>query len=314
MDLRQLRYFAVLADQRHFGRASRMLHLSQPALSRQIRLLEEEIGVRLFERHARGATPTEEALFLRERTSFLLRYAEQLKYDMLARRKQPQGPVVLGLSAGLAQLLAAPLMRAIRGRYPRVRLRIHEDFGLPLQTMLVQGSIDLAILDRQIPGAEIIFHPLLKESICLIGRPCDLKFSARRIRIRQLAKLPLIMTGIPDSGVRLEVDIAAAQAGVALNTVVEAESMQVAKRLVADGIGVTINFAAAVQAEVAAGRLLAAKIENLHSWRLLARSSVRPISRATEVMIDILCEVAQQLVRSGEWPNAVLEMREGDLR
>src|ERR1700754_2803737 len=124
MDLRQLRYFVVLATQQHFGRASTILHVAQPALSRQIRLLEEELGVQLFERHARGATPTEEALFLLERASFLLRYAEQMKQDMTARQRDPRGPVAVGLSPGLALLLAVPLTRAVHQRLPEVRLRI----------------------------------------------------------------------------------------------------------------------------------------------------------------------------------------------
>ncbi len=87
MDLRQLRYFVALATQQHYGKAAKVLHVAQPALSRQIRLLEEELGVQLFERHARGATPTDEARLLLERAVFLLRYAEQTKQDLMARHQ-----------------------------------------------------------------------------------------------------------------------------------------------------------------------------------------------------------------------------------
>src|SRR4051794_37327791 len=112
MDLQQLRYFVALATQQHFGRAASVLHVAQPALSRQMRLLEEELGVKLFERHARGAAPTEEAKLLLERASFLLRYAEQMKTDLMEFRREPRGTVAIGLSPGLAQLLAVPLLRA----------------------------------------------------------------------------------------------------------------------------------------------------------------------------------------------------------
>ena len=112
MDLRQLRYFVALATQQHYGKAAAVLHVTQPALSRQIRLLEDELGVQLFERHARGAAPTDEAHLLLERAVFLLRYAEQIKADLLARQSAPRGPVAIGLSPGLAHRVGAGCDRA----------------------------------------------------------------------------------------------------------------------------------------------------------------------------------------------------------
>src|ERR1700712_5657051 len=123
MDLRQLRYFVALATQQHYGKAAGVLHVTQPALSRQIRLLEEELGVQLFERHARGAAPTEEARLLLDRALFLLRYAEQTKSDLLARQTEPRGPVAIAMSPGLAQQLTVALTQAVLRQFPDVRLR-----------------------------------------------------------------------------------------------------------------------------------------------------------------------------------------------
>lgn len=79
MDLRQLRYFTVLAAHQHFGRAAAVLHIAQPALSRQVQLLEAELGVKLVERHSRGASLTREGELLLDRATFLLRYADQIR-------------------------------------------------------------------------------------------------------------------------------------------------------------------------------------------------------------------------------------------
>ena len=307
MDLRQLRYFVVLANQQHYGRASSILHVAQPALSRQIRLLEEELGVRLFERHARGATPTEEAEFLLERASFLLRYADQMKQDMTARQRDPQGSVAIGLSSGLALLLAVPLTLAVQRRFPEVRLRIVEGFAPTLHGMLLQGAVDLAVLNGPVQLSNLMSFPLLSEEICLIGRPDDERLQTPRSALQCLAGVPLVMTGLAKSGVRLELEVAAARAGVVLNQVVEVETIEVAKRLVLEGIGLTVHFAAAVKGDIDAGRLLAVPIGGLQLRRILARASDRPPSRATEVLIGILRSVVEEKVQAGEWPNAVLE-------
>lgn len=307
MDLRQLRYFVALATQQHYGRAAGVLHVTQPALSRQIQLLEEELGVRLFERHARGAAPTEEARLLLERAVFLLRYAEQMKIDLLARQREPRGPVAVGLSPGLAQQLTVLLTKAVLQRFPEVRLRIIEGFAPSLQQMLAGGEVDVALLIEPVERANLRCIPLMKEQVCLVARHDDARFSTmNKVRVRDLVGVPLVMTGLIKSGVRLGLEVAAARAKIELDQVVEVETAEVARRLVMDGVGVTAHFAAAVQEDLAAGRLRAVPIDGLYLHRVLARATDRPASRATEGVMEVLREVVEAHVREGRWPNATL--------
>ena len=306
MDLRQLRYFLVVANQQHFGRAANVLHVAQPALTRQVQLLEEELGVQLFVRHARGATPTEEALFLLERVSFLLRYAEQMKQDMIALQRNPRGPVTVGMSPGLALLLAVPLTRAVHRRLPDVRLRIVEGFAPTLHSMLLQGGVDLAVLNGPVQVSNLVTFPLLTEDLCLIARADDKRVQGPKVQLAQLAGLPLVMTGLAKSGVRLELEAAAGRAAIDLNPVVEVETIEVAKRLVCEGIGVTVHFAATVKEDVEAGRLVAYPIDGLHLRRILARAADRPPSRATEELIGIVRTVVEEAVHANRWPHATL--------
>ena len=306
MDLRQLRYFVALATQQHYGKAAAVLHVTQPALSRQIRLLEEELGVQLFERHARGAAPTDEAHLLLERAVFLLRYAEQIKADLLARQSAPRGPVAIGLSPGLAQQLTVMLTQAVRQALPDVRLRFIEGFAPSLQDMLAQGQVDIALLVDPIDRSNVVSKPLLDEQICLIGTPDDPRVGKTLMRIGDLAGVPLVMTGLVKSGVRLKLEDAAARAKVELVPVVEVETAEVARRLVLDGVGLTVHFAAAVKDDIEAGRLRAVPIEGLALHRAIARAADRPLSRATEAVIGLLCSVIEQHVRDGQWPNVRL--------
>jgi LysR family nitrogen assimilation transcriptional regulator len=306
MDLRQLSYFVALATQQHYGKAALVLHVTQPALSRQIRLLEEELGVQLFERHARGAAPTNAARLLLERAVFLLRYAEQIKSDLLARQKEPAGPVAIGLSPGLAQQLTVLLTRAVLQQFPQVRLRFIEGFAPSLQSMLTQGIVDIALLVEPFERSNLSTVPLLKEQICVIGLPGDRRIQKARAKIRDLAGVPLVMTGLVKPGVRLELEAAAARAKVELNYVVEVETAEVARRLVLDGVGLTAHFAAAMKEDIEAGRLRAVPLEGLYLHRVIARASDRPASRATEEVMGVMRRVIEQQVRDGKWPNAQL--------
>ncbi|CAB3929325.1 LysR family transcriptional regulator [Achromobacter insolitus] len=308
MDLRQLRYFVVLANQRHFGRAASVLHVAQPALTRQIQLLEEELGVQLFVRHSRGASPTQEAAFLLDRASFLLRYAEQLKQDMSALQRNPSGPIVIGVSPGLAMTLAVPLTQAVHALLPDVRLRFVQAFSPTLHEMLLKGQVDLAVLNGPVPLANLSTYSFLTEGLCLIGPPEPRKIRPASIGVQDLADLPLVMTGLAKSGVRLELEAQAAHAGVHLNPVVEVETIEVAKRLIMEKVGVTVHFAATVLEDIEEGRLSAQPIQGLSLRRILAHPSDRPASRATKAMVDILRQVARELVMKKRWPHATLDV------
>ena len=306
MDLRQLRYFVVLAGQRHFGRAANVLHIAQPALTRQIKLLEDELGVQLFERHARGATPTDDAARLLERASFILRYAEQTKLDMTARQLEPSGPVAVGLSPGLAIFLSAPLAIAMRERYPQVQLQIVEAFSDVVYEQLLGGTIDLGVLTGSTTIPKIVATPMMTERMCLIGLADDARLKSNLLKVAELDELPLILTGASYGGVRLELQSAAARVHASIRCVIEVQSVQVAKRLVAAGLGYTVHFAAPIKDAINAGVMKAVPIAGLVLNRFIARSADRPPSRATVALSDTLIDVVSSLVLSGEWPNATL--------
>ena len=307
MDLRQLRYFVVLVGQRHFGRAADILHIAQPALTRQIKLLEEELGVQLFERHARGATPTDDAALLFERASFILRSAEQTKQDMIARQREPIGPVALGMAPGVATVLTAPLAIVMRERHPQVRLQIFEQFTDVLYPQLQDGTLDLAVLNGPSTVPKVVSTFMMVEGMCLIGLTKDSRVKDRRLKVADLHDIPLILTGAAYGGVRYTLEAAAARADVALQGVIEVQSIEVAKRLVAAGMGLTVHFAAPVKTDIDAGVLRAVPVEGLVIRRYIARSSEHPPSRAAVALSAVLMGVVSDLVSRGKWPHASLD-------
>jgi LysR family nitrogen assimilation transcriptional regulator len=306
MDLRQLRYFSVLAAQQHFGRAAEVLHIAQPALTRQIHLLEEELGVALFERHSRGAALTEAGIHLQSRAEFLLRYAQQLRDDMHTHQHEPAGVVAIGLSPGMSPMLAVPLTLRVRNRFPSVRLRFVEGFAPMLHDMLLRGEIDMAVLNGAVRSADLVMEPLLREQMCLIGLAGDARLATGALQVIDLVDMPLIMTGLAKSGVRRELEVAAARAGALLETVVEVESVDVAKRLIFAGIGLTIHFAAVVLDDLQRKKLAAVPIDGLFLDRKIARAAGRPPARATSAVMTLLREVVANEVTEHRWPHAML--------
>ena len=305
MDLRQLRYFVVLATQQHFGRASEVLRIAQPALSRQIKLLEEEFGVQLFERHSRGSSLTPEGALLLEGASHLLRTAEQLKSDIIGLKGAPRGTVVVGLSPALALLLTADLQAALSRAQPDLRMRIVEGLSPGLHDQMIHGAVDLSLMHdaESLPGLEA--EPILEEDICIIGAGSDPALVRQAVApISMLQGHPLILTGLPKSGIRLELELAAARAGLKLDVILEVESMTAAKGLVADGVGWTVHLAAPLACDLDQGLLRAVPLQGLKLTRSIAFAVGRPTSRAARAFADVLREVCRGLVRDGRWRNA----------
>ena len=181
---------------------------------------------------------------------------------------------------------------------------IAEGFAPVLHEAVLGGQIDVAVLNGAVRGIDLVMEPLLREQMCLIGPAKDKRLKAASISVRHLDGLPLVMTGLAKSGVRLELEAAAARAGVALESVVEVESVDVARRLVLAGVGLTVHFAAVVHDDLQRKRLAAVPIEGLFLNRVIARAAGRPPSRATEALTGVLREVVTEEVRSGRWPYA----------
>ncbi|MGW4369258.1 LysR substrate-binding domain-containing protein [Nocardia takedensis] len=141
MDLRALRYFVAVAEERHVGRAATRLRMTQPPLSRAIRELESELGVQLFERTPKGVTPTAAGAALYPEAIALLRRADRLRGRVAAAGA---ATLTIGTLADTATHVGGALVSAFRRRHPHVRVGIHEaDLGDPAAGLRT-GAADLA--------------------------------------------------------------------------------------------------------------------------------------------------------------------------
>lgn len=149
MELRDLRYFAAIAETYSFTRAAEQLRLSQPALSRQIRDLEDEIGKPLFERTSQGVRPTPAGRVLLRGAKRLLAASDALLAEVRGKPEDGLAPLRLAHFGPLSALHLAPFLRRVVRRFPRVRLFLDEDLPGVALRRLRQGTLDAALSGLQ---------------------------------------------------------------------------------------------------------------------------------------------------------------------
>lgn len=167
MNLRDLRYLVAVADLRHFGRAAEACFVSQPTLSGQIRKLEEELGVTLFERDSKSvtATPAGEAIVRHARLA--LAEADTISDLAHAHRDPFAGPLRLGVIPTIAPYLMPLVLRALRSRYAKLGLVLSEELTAPLIERLRRHEIDAALVATDEGGDDLAALPLFVEPFWL---------------------------------------------------------------------------------------------------------------------------------------------------
>ncbi len=159
MDLRQLRYFSVLAEERHFGRAAQRLSISQPPLSMAIRQLETELGARLFRRNSRNVELTGAGLALRREAQLLLRRVEEAKALVKSIAEGKGGQLKVGFGGSMLYRGLPGIVGEFRAKAPSTELRLNELNSIEQIAMLRSDDIDFGfIYGRAIPQGLVGFR------------------------------------------------------------------------------------------------------------------------------------------------------------
>ncbi|MDB5915187.1 MAG: LysR family transcriptional regulator [Ramlibacter sp.] len=242
MDLKQLEYFVRVAELGSFTRAAIELDVAQPALSRQVRLLEVELRQNLLVRNGRGAVPTEAGKLLLDHGRGILHQVERAREDLGRLRGGLAGRVAIGLPNSVARVLTVPLTRAVREALPEARLSISEGLSSTLQEGLISGRLDIVVLYNAQPSRELDVTPLLEEELVLVrARPPGLHEDppAGPVELDEVARLPLVIPTRPNA-IRMHVEAEMADIGCRSNVVLEIDGVTSILDLVLDGAGCAI--------------------------------------------------------------------------
>ncbi|MBX9606859.1 MAG: LysR family transcriptional regulator [Gammaproteobacteria bacterium] len=288
MDFRTLRYFVTIVEQGSMKRAADALYVAQPALSQQVKKLEDELGVKLLSRSVRGVVPTEAGRELLARARLILDQVADARQAIQAGSRDPRGSVVLGLPASISAVLSVPLVVRMQEALPKVALRVVEGTSGYVLDWLRSGQLDLGILHGVQRDAGIATTPLFSEELFLV-ESASRRRRRRAVRFAELADMDLILPG-RHHGLRAMLDRVALEHGVALAPKVEIDAFVQMKTLARLGIGNTVLSRAAVADEVARGELHAVPITQprLERRMVLARAGSRPVSNAVRATAELL--------------------------
>jgi LysR family nitrogen assimilation transcriptional regulator len=305
LDIKQLRTFLAIAGSGSITRASELLHTVQPALSRQLRMLEEDLGAPLFDRGARGMVLTDAGQILVGRAQRALQELDQAEAEIVAAGQSVSGTVSIGLLPSVSEMLAGPLVRALKLHHPRLTVRLTIGYAGYLQQWLENGEVDVALLYFSKPLPSLKATALVDEKLYVVGLPEAGLRTDVPVKLHELKSLPFIMPS-NSYGLRLLLDNACAVAGMQLNIVAETNSMVGQKQLVSHGIGYTILPGGAVFDDVAQGRMSAAPITAPDVSRriVLAQSLTHSSSLAVRRTVLELRSLIRDLIDRNAWPSA----------
>ncbi|MEJ1976645.1 MAG: LysR family transcriptional regulator [Acetobacteraceae bacterium] len=304
MDTRALRYFQAVGS---YSRGAEFLRISQPAVSRQIKGLEDELGRRLFVRHSHGVSLTDAGRMLLERSQAILRQFDQARDDIRHGQAGPSGALTLAVPPAAGHFLVPALTRRFEAAYPNVFLKVVAGFSGYIHEWLVRGRVDLACLHDPVPQPGFTVVPLVKEEVFLVGRPDAFAGPHDYVRTQDLAGLPLILPGRPNASRRL-LDGWLSRRGILLNVKLEADDHLVIRALMKEGVGFSLLTQGAFLAEQRHGELQAWPFRPHAYWglALVAATDERrtELGAALAVMIR---ETVRDLVRSKAWPGVLLD-------
>ncbi|WP_322014710.1 LysR substrate-binding domain-containing protein [Paraburkholderia sp. J12] len=301
MDLRQLRYFVKVVEFGNVTRASEVLHVAQPAVSQQIRNLESELGMQLLERSTQGVAPTAAGQTLHRHALDLLRQADRTRDLLLQDAEMPQGKVSVGLPSSTSRVLAIPLARTIRDRYPGIVLELIEVPTADLAELIGSGRVDLAVVADAVQTRGVHAAPLLSEELYLIAWP-EFEWPEEPVSLAALARMPMILPSAPNT-IRSRVEWALREAGLSCEILFEASSTALLFAAVLARLGVTILPWTAAHVELDEHKLKLAHVDHRLFKRDLSLCwrDTALVSNSVQKVKGVMLELFERLSRRPEW-------------
>jgi len=286
LNLHHLRLFKSVVEQGGFTRAAAALNLSQPAISKSLKELEDGLQLSLIDRSARSIRLTEAGQLLYQRARELFGVEQVAERELRELRGLKRGLLRIGASTTIATYFLPPVLGRFHLRHPRVRIRATSANTRTILRLLLESKIDIALVEGPVSHSRVDVVPWRDDELVVIAPPDDPFAQRASVAVGELAERPFIVRE-PGSGTRDVSEAALARHGVRLRNTMRVGGTEVMKQAVAAGLGLAVVSRAAAADQLALGRLAVVRVDELELRRTLTllrlRDSVVPSAAAREM-------------------------------
>lgn len=285
LDVYELTVFLAAAETENFSEAARHLHLTQPAVSMQIRALEKKLGVDLFHRTGRTLALTEQGRALMPLAREVVNRAKQIQEELESLKGEVVGHLKLGCSTSTGKYILPHLVARFRACHPRVQITIFNHNRNTVLNELDDGSVQLAVVSSQPTGSDVVFRHFFTDHVVLIV-PAHHPWAQRDfIDPQELRQANFILRGDSASGTRQEVEamLEAVNLSLAdLNLVMEIGNSEAISMAVEEGIGMAFVSRTVARRGIELGRIKEVRVAGVALQRevFIAHSRRHPATRA----------------------------------
>jgi DNA-binding transcriptional LysR family regulator len=299
VQLAHLRTLEVIARHGSFSRAARELHLTQPAVSMQVRRLERGLGLPLLERVGKRAFPTRAGEVLLAHAARAFRELEVGVAHVQELRGVVAGRVRLGTSASISVYLLPLALRKLRVRYPDIDLVVVTGLASEIARALVANDLDVGLVSLPVRDRQLAVTPFYRDRLVAIT-PVERRWRRRApVRAAELMETPLILFD-QGSTVRRMIDGWFHGAGLVPHPAMELGNTEAMKRFVEAGMGLSITSEVSVKADVAAGRLLSLPLDPPVMRQIgLVRRRDKPLAPPLAAVLEALEDLRRSLDKGG---------------
>lgn len=305
--IKQLRYFVDVVEQRGFTAAARVLHIAQPALSRQIAQLEDDLGERLLVRQSDGVVPTDAGMRLYDLARSILERVNGAQEEVRGQQSEPQGRVSVALPTTGGTDLITELVRVCAVELPKIALQVIDGVSTQTGHVLESGMVDFGVVPNadEVPGIES--EPLFHEHLFLVRRAEGSGVQPTEVPLAIVAATPLVM-GPRSMHLRRYLEQQVSALGLAIHLAHEQRSANTIAGFVRAGLAATVTNWPSMREYFPDGHVMAQRIVQPDLRRTIAigHAAARPLNRAARATHDVLRRLLLERVRDGRWRGEVI--------
>ena len=296
MELRSLHYFVRIAELGSITRAAAHLQIAQPALTRHVQRLEDELDTPLFTRANRGVRLTEAGHKLLENAQRILRDVERAGDEIRAHKAHPSGKIILGVTPTQCPVVVPEVFARMRLHYPMIELKVVHAGMVRLEEFVIDGRVDIALMSEISKSRLIVSTRLAEEEMVLVTRPGARDSGV--VSAEELSRTPLIL----GDGLRAAMDALLAGRGIELLVETELNDHETIRLMVQQGVGASILPHSSVHRECARGLAEAHRLTADGAFRTLALgvAAGRGSSAARDAVAEIVTRVLADIEADGK--------------